>query len=263
MKEATIDKILVSLDSLIDTRAGVIIQKYPDRIDKVLTSKYYSRGVDVFETVRKEEFDELYSKRDVTTLKHSMMTNAHLLLASFIRSAVNESVAGGAETKLIISLNIHPYKLEPEDKEDLLGALEFILGEGCEFEVVSIPPEFLTPQICKDQYSVLVMYEFRQWMEMHAPAFKECRMPNVIIYAPKILSEKPSAEEMKEFTEAGMDPFEAARISAAPAFALRFVTVDVFCARNAVEDMKRNEERQMREQIRRELENPPVEKTTA
>jgi len=119
-----------------------------------------------------------------------------------------------------------------------VAAMQLIIGDSSEWECVRIPLEYLTPDIVKSQFSVMVMYEFADWMRMHAPAFEHIRMREVIIYAPMLLDKKPTDAEMREFNEKGLDLFESARIAASPAFQLQFLTTDVFCARDAKRDAK-------------------------
>lgn len=236
----TVDKIMVSLDALLDTRLGVIAQKYPEKLEKLLEGRrYFERIQDRFDGVDHDEFVELYKKRDVETLKCSMMSQITLLMASFIKSAAEEVFAGAAPTAMIFDINIHPYQMDEEEKSDLVGALEFHIGDAAEFNVVSIPNEFLTPAICKSQYAVLVMYDFPDWLRMHGEAFKVTRMPNMIIYAPRLLEKLPTPEENKKMVEMQLDPFEAARLAASPGFSIRFLTIDMFCIRDAVDDVRR------------------------
>lgn len=235
-----VDKIMITLDSLLDTRLGVIAQKYPEKLEQLIEGrKYFDRIQDRFEGIDHEEFVELYKKRDVETLKNSMMTNMTLLMGSFIKSAAEEVFAGNAPTGMVFDINIHPYQLDEEERSDLVGALEFHVGDAAEFNIVSIPNEFLTPSICKSQYAVLVMYDFPDWLRMHGEAFKVTRMPNMIIYAPRLLEKLPTPEENRKLTEMQLDPFEAARVAASPGFSIRFLTVDMFCIRNAIDDARR------------------------
>lgn len=248
-----VDKILISLDSLLDTRLGVIAQHYPDKMEKLLTKlDYFERLQDRFKGINPEQFAAHYKNRNVDTLKNSLMTNMTLLMGSFVKSAAKDVLSSGPQTNLIFDINIHPYQLDEEEKQDLLGVLEFHVGDAPEYNIVSIPNEFLTPQICKDQYSVLVLYDFAEWMRMHAPAFKEARMPNMVVYAPRLLEKLPTAEENKLLMEAQLDPFEASRIAASPAFTLRFLTVDMYCVRDAAQDAKRTQMRALMEQVDKE-----------
>lgn len=239
-KEVAVDKILVSLDCLLDTRIGVIAQKYPEKVSKLLSGRsYFERIQDRFDGIEHEEFVELYKNRNVETLKCSMMTNATLLMGTLVKTSANQVLSGSAPVRMIFDINIYPYVLDEDERNDLLGVLEFHVGDAPEYNIVSIPNEFLTPVICKSQYAVLVMYDFPDWMRMHADAFKEFRMPDLLIYAPQLLEKLPTPEENKKLLEMNLDPFEASRLAASPAFSIRFLTIDVFSIRNAVEDAKR------------------------
>lgn len=232
------DRILVTLDCLIDTRLGVIAQAYPDKVAKILNRKYYERIQDVFPGINQEEFKTLWKNRNTDTLKSSMMTNIHLLMESFIRSSAKDVMAGGQLSNMIFDINIHPYVMDDEERQDLIGILEAIVGDAPEYNIISVPNEFLTPQHCKANYQVMVMYDFADWMRMHAPIFKEFRMPDLLIYAPQLLEKLPSPEEAQEMEKAGVDPFEASRIAAAPAFGIRYLTIDMYCIRDPERDVK-------------------------
>ena len=235
--EPVYERILVSLDALLDTRLGVIAQKYPHLVSKFFHQRYYGRIQDKFKEV--PDFDTLYKNRDKETLQNSLMTNITLLMGYFVRTSANEVLKGGQPNVLSFQINIHPYEMDAEEKQDLIGALEFHVGDAAEISVVSIPNEFLTPEACKEQYAVLVMYDFANWLTMHSEKFKQVRMPNMVVYAPKLLQKLPTKAEQKEMGEMNADPFEVAVIAASPAFSLRFLTVDTFSVRNPEKDVKR------------------------
>lgn len=237
--EQSVDRILVTLDSLIDTRLGVIAQAFPDKVEKVLTRNYYDRIQDRFNGIDPEVYADLWKKRDVETLKKSMMTNMTLLLGSFIKSATNEVLGGNPPNALIFDINIHPYQLDEDERNDLLGVLEVHVGDAVEYNIISVPDEFLTPQHCKATYQVMVLYDFANWMRMHSGVFKEFRMPDVTIYAPQLLEKLPTPAENQEMIDAKLDPFEASRLAASPAFAIRFLTMDMYSIRDPVKDVKR------------------------
>ena len=250
-----VDRIMITLDSLLDTRLGVIAQKYPQRVEKLLTGRnYFDRLQDRFPGITHEEFTALYKKRDEETLKNSMMTNITLLMGSFVKSAANDVLSGKDPTAMIFDINIHPYELDEETKQDLIGALEFHIGDAPQYNIVSYSNESLTPEVCKDRYAVMVMYDFADWMRKHAEAFKETRMPNMVIYAPRILEKLPTPEENKQLIEAQLDPFEASRLAASPAFTIRFLSIDMYSIRDGSEDAKRT---QM--QNSKPKEDPPVQ----
>jgi hypothetical protein len=174
----------------------------------------------------------------VNTLQRSLVTHVPLLMQSLIKGAANEVLRAGPQSRMVFCINTHPYELTDEEKAELCAAMEISVGDSAEYECVKVPLEFLTPENIKSQYSVLIMYEFADWMRMHAEAFREFRMRDVIIYAPTLLEKKPTDKEMKEMAEMQMDPFDSARIAAAPAFQLHFLTTDVFCMRDATRDAK-------------------------
>lgn len=239
--ESGVDRILVSLDSLIDTRLGVIAQAFPDKLGTVLVPAYYRRVQDIFNGIKPEVFADLWKKRSVETLQNSLMTNMVLLLGSFIKSAANDVLSGSAPNAMIFDINIYPYELDADERNDLIGALEIHVGDAVEYNIVSVPNEFLTPQHLKSTYKTMVIYDFPDWFRMHSETFKEFRMPDFIIYAPQLLEQLPSAEEAKEMVKHKVDPFEASRIAAAPAFMIRYLTIDMYSIRDASQDAKRTQ----------------------
>lgn len=236
--ELPVDRILVSLDSLVDTRLGTIFDIDPKFGATRLNKFYYERSIDEFTGIDPQVFKDRYAKRDVDTLQRSLVTHVPLLLQALIKGAANEVLRAGPQSRMVFSINTHPYDLSEEEKAEILAALEISVGDSAEYECVKIPLEFLTPEYCKSQYAAMVMYEFADWMVMHAEAFKEVRMRNVVIYAPMLLRVKPSDQELREMSEKSIDPFDSARIAASPAFELRFLTTDVFCMRDAARDVK-------------------------
>lgn len=218
---------------------GTIARYNQDKMDAILSDGYRKRYVDIFKGIKKEDFDKQYKERDVETLSSSMMTNIPLLLAALHKAARNEALNSGPQVDVKFKLNIYPYKLDDVTKEELKIVFDVHVSPDSEVDVIDVPLEFLTPAYCKENFAAMVMYDFKEWMTMYSEQFKEFRMTNVVVYAPEILDRPLSDEDRKEIQKAQIDIFDAAVFAAAPAFGLRFLTIDMFSMRDPEKDHQR------------------------
>lgn len=162
------------LDSLMDTRMGVISQLSPESaVELVSSEEYWNRERDDWETLTKgqvtqEAFKEAWEKRDVTTLQSSVVTQLFLVINQVFGDHHLIRMEGLIDAGLRLEVNIHPYELTPVEVQVLEGVLKEYCFEGLLVTFISKPLEEITPEFLFERYSGALIYEFPKWLKRHA-----------------------------------------------------------------------------------------------
>lgn len=222
----------VPLDVLLDTVLGTLVKVAPDYAEKIRTNGYMERCENRFEGVDDAAFKAAYKSRDLETLQNSVLTSA----VPFIRDMLFELqtqiefgvAADPSTTSLELVINTHPYQLEPDDQDELLGVLSHWFGDLAEVVISRIPLELLTPNYCK-QYSAMFMYDYGEWLAMHDEAFKTTKLATTPLWAPALYFERqPTEEEMQTFRNENIHPLRAAEMMVGTLISLRLLPVKIF-----------------------------------
>jgi hypothetical protein len=203
--------ILIGLDELLDTRMGTIGILSPETARTIIASESYSkREIDHFDGVNDIEYKMAYSERTALTLRNSIMTGVVFHLQGLLGQLKEQAVAGPTHDSIVVHVNCHPYRLSESEKKEMARVVLFRLTNGAQYsvlgrdlvsvEVIDMTPEELTPAHCKASYGAMYMYNPWTWMNLHTDAFKSTRIPEVILYAPRLyFQRKPTAQELQEF----------------------------------------------------------------
>ena len=229
------ETIYVELDCILDTRLATVARLNPGAATALLNGDYYTRCQDKFEGVDHAAYKELYAKRDGETLRRAMHTDI-LPLISHLASTLREQAIkrpfhdGGA-----FVVNYWPYNLAPEVVEAIRRAITVrVAGMGSVF-LRSIAPKELTPKYCKQHYSMMVMYDYGTWLDLHGKAFEKVRIPDISMLAPALyfMDELPSEKDMAQFKAEGMHPLKAVELATAAFIELTLIDIKYFSAFNA------------------------------
>lgn len=196
--------VYVDLDSLLDTRLGTVARLSPeDAVRLQCSPEYYSREENLFEGVDTVAWNTLFKERDTETLSKSMATQMVLELkriVSDIQADNHLRPLDQGRDKVKITVNTYPYSLTPEERGDIEDVILSHIDELCPVEVVRLRPEDLTVQRIKDVYSVLIMYDYGEWLESQTQNFRKCQLTDVVLIAPTLwFKDKISAAEMEEY----------------------------------------------------------------
>ena len=226
----TLESIYIDLDALLDTRLGTLSLINKGIADKVLLSgNYHSRDEDVFEGIDKEVFKLAYSKRNTFTLANSMLTNimavVRKLVSGIKEQAIIRPFAEGAE----VVINCFPYELS-EDENIMIGkAVNSWLQDTAVIKIINCDKKEITPEHCKSNYSVLIMYDYGDWVNIHADAFARTQIPDILLLAPKIYFEKkPSEAELAEAIKDAMHPMKATEFLVSTVVELKLIDIKNF-----------------------------------
>lgn len=231
------DTVYMELDALLDTRLGVLEQHYPGLPAKVLKSgKYSQRLIDRFGKVTPERFNEIYAKRDMETLKYSILTNVVFFLQRIIKDCIVHASMTKIDQELRYVINVWPYAFEDEE---LLGVLASCIRhhtlDTVEIEIVRIPPHELTPTYIRDKYDIMIMYRYQDWLYMHREEFDRVRCPAVTLVVPQMFyMELPDREVLAECRKLNKDPMAIAEEQLMNHIRLKTMDVSLFCLHEAL-----------------------------
>lgn len=223
------EKILVDLDCLLDTRLGTLACLGSDYAVNALLNNYKTREIDSFPGVSRQEFKDAYAKRDVETLKASLATNVFLILQACIKGSFENLAQGGQNNSIEFIVNYFPYKLTEDEVSYIREMILYRTGEAAEVTMIDISNEAMTPKHCKENYALMIRYDYVEWYEMHLDAIQETPIPGVTLIAPALYhNEIPSDEVMRDLKKDNIHPFRAVEFASAVVIGLKLLNVDVF-----------------------------------
>ncbi len=237
---AVVQKILIELDALLDTRQGTLLAHYPDCVDNIFRkgkeSPYYQRltdDMDVLDSrIDSVIFKEHYRLRSVDTLKLSVVTSMVGYLRNYIagleRASIDSPVVQGYE----LHVNSYPYKLSEEEKRLIGLAVVNFIRPPTKVSVVTIPHHRMTTTDLKDHYDMVILYNFVEWLKAIGPKIKTmARTPSLAIIAPMLFFDQstiPTNSDDIEMTKMKTTPFKLTTKACAEFFTLVFETIDVY-----------------------------------
>lgn len=219
--EISYSSLLIELDCLFDTRLGALMLMGEETLKHALP-QYFQRPIDYFKDINNNQFLHLYANRDKEVLKNTGITQFKNFIEEFVSKTNQQVMNSPFHYKPKIVINIHPYVLDEEEiKVIILGVKTFTKGHA-DIEVVDMPYEALTPSFLKANISIIILYEYYKWLDIHSAskAFKRTTCPEVTMMGPAIYFKKPSKIED--------EPFSDVEKLAAPFIGLKLLPVEFF-----------------------------------
>ncbi len=225
--------IYVPLDVLLDTRIAVISMMDENKAIDILRNGYHNRRSDIFKDIDKDEFDALYSKRDINVLLRSQCTNAVLFLSELITELQLKVSVTPQYEKVSLYINTYPYVLDEETVENITGAISFWIKDLCKIGTIHLSDEELTPEYIKDRFNILFMYHYANWLEVNTDNFSKTSINDCTLYVPAISFEHDLTDELiQNLTKMSMHPIQAVRVLLAPFVKVDPIDVSVFSVLN-------------------------------
>jgi hypothetical protein len=219
IKDTPKQTIFVELDALMDTRAGTLALMGNDALETCVTAEYFKRLNDFFKV---EGFKEKYQKRDISTLKQSMVTPVLRMIKEFVKSTLLNNLNSPHVFKPEIILNIHPYTLSEQESSRFIEILASVTNMEADIRIVSMDNDELSAQYVRNHVSVMVMYHGIAWMDVQADAgrFNKRACPDVTVICPALL--------VKENVDMERNPFQILETITAPIIGLKFFPIEDF-----------------------------------
>lgn len=222
MKEPRGSVILVDLDSLFDTRLGAI-GLYDSNLLKTILEKndHHLRTYESYGTLKYEEFNKLYEKRDKKVLNVSLPTMMHIFLDYTITEIKKTVIDNPVHSIPKLHINTFPYELVPEEINNIKeAAMETF---QCEIDVIYLKNEEITPSLLAGVYDIFIAYSYYEWLEEHSKSelFKKQRCPEVTMFVPQISFSDSSVNIPNEF-------YDEMENMAAPIISLKYLPITYF-----------------------------------
>lgn len=214
-------RILVSLDTLMDTRIGVIANYSQELAASILKSdKYWLREIDDWYkltegAITNEQFKSLWDSRGgentLKTLMGSVKTgiNAFILRVLTDSDTIERDGVIKQNEALEITVNLYPYEIDYSLEEAYRKVLKYEYGQEIEINFISMSLDELTPDHIFNGYGLFITYDFQEWFKLHHKAVIKQRRPDVYIVAPKIFEKMPEnynkEQKQKEFNRFKLD----------------------------------------------------------
>lgn len=217
--------IFVELDTLLDTRMATLNRMGQEAVESALKAGYHSRPFDFFPGVDEAEFKRLYDARDKVTLAQALVTPICQLVREFVAKTLDNVHNSPFHYRPKIILNIHPYKLTEGEIQVFIKTFRALTLGAADIEAVDMSYEQISPLYVKTNLSVMVLYQYDQWLEVHSQseAFKKVTAPDVSLLAPAIYFKKPEKKPKPDD-----DPFAAMQQLAAPFIGLALMPIENF-----------------------------------
>ena len=188
--EVVKSRLLLSLDDLLDTRAGVLCDLNPKLVAELLLDPAYAeRIIDVFKGFNKDDFDKRYKERDKKVLSLSTSTKVGVIIFDFVQRVVNRNLESPFNMDPVVHINMYPYNLSDKEQSYIKAAVLTKLPLKPQIEFVNLSLEQITPQLLKENYKTAIMYHFWDWIEVQSKNenIKKCPLPDFTIFAPMLL----------------------------------------------------------------------------
>jgi hypothetical protein len=236
-KEADTEDIYLDLDAIIDTRLGTLAKIDPQYAVAALDSgRYHKRMIDDFDGVTKEEFREAYAKRDLDTLRMSVLSNVVFFLRRLVKDSLVSAVIHQRVEKMCFTVNVWPYNFDDPGLVDMLiGCIRFHTYSTSSVRIVSIPDEELTPEYCSKNFQIMIRYNWIDWMNKHKAYFEKKGIPGVVLVVPEIFYETvPTEEDIHRLNMRKHNPFKMTEEITAPLVRLKHMPVSLFSIHEAI-----------------------------
>lgn len=202
--------ILVTLDSLLDVRAGAIVQMTNSDtsvIHGLVSNGYFDRVDDHFDRLSgnplltKEAVEKYIDRREVDTLRLSVRTPILDMIKEIILLSEQKAEVVPDVPVSKISINIQGYPLSDAEKEMFIRTTNEAVGFAI-VDVVDVPLQYMTPAYLKDNYDVFILYELDRWLNSVQSLLIKENIPTVTIFAPALMANRVPQEN--ELSNAGL-----------------------------------------------------------
>lgn len=210
MLMSPVRKILTDLDTLLDTRLGVIRTIYPAAAATLLANReYWLREYTDWAQltdgkVTNTQFQAAWEKRGVEVAQHSVVTAFQPVFHKILADCALAGLSGQSQFEVGVEINIWPYDLQHDELDELTSLVRRQLGENVPVTFCSIPLDLLTPELMTTQYAACVSFLFHDWIKLHSIDLTKLKPSGFCYVGPKLFETDPRAltieQKQAEFT---------------------------------------------------------------
>lgn len=224
--------LMVMMDTLLDTRMGTLLSLGSDVLNHVIdTGGYYTRVEDKFPDVDPQVFKTAYENRNKDILKKSGVTQIVMMIEEYVSKIQNQNLVSPFHQIPKVVLNTYPYQLTEKEIDNFKRLLVRYTNKQAIVDVIYLSYEDLTPKYVKKHLSMLIMYDYHQWLEIHAvnKNFETVTCPEVTVVGPMIYFNGPMKQsDVLLLKKENLTPFQSIEAVAGPLAHLTLLPVELF-----------------------------------
>jgi hypothetical protein len=192
------------LDSLLDTRLGVMATLDPGAAQSLVKQKtYWDREQDDWERltqgkITQEAFKAAWAVRGIEVLKSSVASQLFLVLNQLFGDFHLINMEGLTKSDLRLEVNVHPYNLNSDEIETLTGVLKELLFPELMVTFISRPLKELTPTFWFQHYSGALIYDFPGWLKTHCWELGRLKGRDFNLIVPRLFEKDPDTLSQEE-----------------------------------------------------------------
>lgn len=184
-------KVLVDLDTILDTRLGTVGLLDLDIGQSLATNRdYVSRETDMLSKIDPRIDDKLfrdrYLKRNEMTLSKSVMTDIPYHLGLGMEELVKSNDIGLIKGAVEIHINVYPYVLTEDVRRLISLGLKQYIPDPVRVSTVYTDPYGLSPGVLKSKYDEWYAYDIDQWLGIHQDKILTSILKSFIITLPRL-----------------------------------------------------------------------------
>lgn len=216
---------LTDLDTLFDTRMGVIESYGPETVQEVVKGGYFHRPIDLFAGVDMEDYARRYLERDESVLRKSMVTPVLQEIRRFMWKTLGANTSTPLTERPRLVLNTYPYRLSKSLLNSIQQGLIAATEKSIEIVLIEQKPEDIPLKEIKERYAMIAMYHYAEWLENLTlnKQLEKVQCPQVFLLAPRLLRDVKGLSLMKT-----MDVFESIEQYTSLFFKLKLMDVQSF-----------------------------------
>lgn len=193
-----IKRILTPLDAHLDTRLGTVARLNQDAAKRLLAgTDYWTRENDFWfqltgGLIADDKFKEAYAQRGGPNTMATIGASVRSGITPFIIRLLADdhinrlSQMGEPDDQIGLTINYWPYDFDSDMVEWLRDIMHELYGQTTVIELISVPMSEVTPQFLHENFAAAIMYEFPEWIKMHAVELGKIRINCFNFIAPKI-----------------------------------------------------------------------------
>lgn len=230
-------KVYVDIAAVFDLRQGVLSVIDEDFSVAVTTNaSYYLRDEDVFSApvfgqLDRKLYDQVTSTYSQEVLRSAVTTKIFKFIKHLYARYTLSNARSSVEMKVELEINTWPYVLASQEMLDMHDLIDRMFGSKIPVRIACFDPNLLVPEKLEETYLAMIFYDCSSWVNSYQSRYeKKKKFTNVPIFVPrKWHSPKPSASELKQMTDKGVDPIQLYERILAPIIPINFIPMSFFC----------------------------------
>lgn len=228
-------KLIATLDSLLDTRFGLMNKTGPDVASQVTVyPSYFQRTTETFHLPKIGEIGikslSTYKGEIEDILPYSVRTTLWAFVCERMVLLLNANTEMRKYSSISLEINTAPFRLTTDEADVLREVFIEITNGLFDVSVVYIDEKDLTPSIVAKNYTALFFYNPSSWINMHKDELMKGATRDVELYTPSNFQMRDlNDKERRQFREFGMGIHDATKMLFAPVINWIFLPVKLFC----------------------------------